>query len=198
MTIPPIIRIFFAVELNLEIKQALANLLHVLKRKAKKNAIRWTMPENLHITLQFLPAVRLEDIELLMRNVRTQLQGKIKVCKLIFNGVELFPNPYRPRVIVLSTRFHENLTALSQLIGQGILASHYEIDTRPFKAHLTLGRIKHPQEANLSFLKDCMPPVLEAIDIKEVVLFRSEPQPEGSKYSVIERIQLENLEALET
>ena len=67
MTLPPVIRIFFAVELSLDIKQKLAGLITILKKKSKTNAIRWTMPENLHITLQFLKEVRSEHLEQLIQ-----------------------------------------------------------------------------------------------------------------------------------
>ena len=190
MTLPPVIRIFFAVELSLDIKQKLAGLITILKKKSKTNAIRWTMPENLHITLQFLKEVHSEHLEQLIQNVRHQLQGNIKAFKFVLNGLELFPSPYRPRVIVLKVASHEHLTYLAERIGRGILTTHYEIDDRPFQAHLTLGRMKHPTEINVNFLTECKPPIIEAIEMKEVVLFRSEPQPEGSKYRVLERISL--------
>ena len=67
-------------------------------------------------------------------------------------------------------------------------ASNYQSENRPFRAHLTLGRIKHTH-ANLNFLSEFTnTPVAEDILLKEIVLFRSEPQPEGSRYSVLERI----------
>ena len=39
------------------------------------------MPENLHITMQFLKEVRSEHLEQLIQNVRHQLQGNIKAFK---------------------------------------------------------------------------------------------------------------------
>ncbi|OGT37783.1 MAG: 2'-5' RNA ligase [Gammaproteobacteria bacterium RIFCSPHIGHO2_12_FULL_37_14] len=160
----------------------------MLKKKSKTNAIRWSILENLHITLQFLPEVHSEHLDRLIQNVRDQLQDKVKSVKLIFDGLELFPNPYRPRVIVLKVISQENLTQLSALIGHGIKASNYELEQRPFRAHLTLGRIKHPHDINLNFLADCRNFSVEAMDINEVILFRSEPLPEGSRYRVLERI----------
>lgn len=190
MTLPPVIRIFFAVELPQEAKEKLGQFISTLKKKSKSNAIRWTKPENLHITLQFLAEVQREHLDKLIENVRGNVEGAIKNSMLSFGALHLFPSPYRPRVIVLEVTPQEQLAALATLIGNGIKLSNYEIDSRPFRGHLTLGRIKHAQGVNLSFLTEIPGPEFHNIEVNEVVLFRSEPQPEGSKYTALDRIGL--------
>lgn len=190
MTLPQVIRIFFAVELPDEIKERLGRFISELKKKSKSHAIRWTKAENLHITLQFLAEVKTEDLVPLINNVRKQIDGALKGGLLSFGTLHLFPTPYRPRVIVLEITQQESLALLAELIGEGIKQSNYPIETRPFRAHLTLGRIKRPG-VNLQFLSSfAEPKVVEKIDMKEVVLFRSEPLPEGSQYTVLERFSL--------
>ena len=68
MTLPPIVRVFFAIELPLSTKEMLNKFVVSPKSEAKSNAIRWTKPENLHITLQFLAEVRGEHIATLIEN----------------------------------------------------------------------------------------------------------------------------------
>ena len=53
-----------------------------------------------------------------------------------------------------------------------------------------MGRIKYAHGVKLDFLSECKTPEIANIPVNEVVLFRSEPQPEGSKYTVLERISL--------
>ena len=190
MTLPPVIRIFFAIDLPAPTKEKLANFISTLKRKSKSHAIRWSRPENLHVTLQFLAEMHSEHLHLLINHVRAEVAGVIKEISLSFGRIHLFPNPYRPRVIVLDVTPQDELAMLSGLIGHGMKASNYQSENRPFRAHLTLGRIKHTH-ANLNFLSEFTnTPVAEDILLKEIVLFRSEPQPEGSKYTVVERIAL--------
>ena len=110
-----------------------------------------------------------------------------------FGSVKLFPSPYRPRVIVLDVVPQEQLAELARRIGQGILATNYEIDDRPFRAHLTIGRIKHPHGLNLSFLSEFSNPNIEHVQVNEVVLFRSEPQEDGSMYTILEKLSLSHL-----
>jgi len=54
-----------------------------------------------------------------------------------------------------------------------------------------LGRIKHTQGIHLEFLSEVEAPLINPPVIEEIMLFRSEPQPDGSKYTVIDRIPLQ-------
>lgn len=189
MTLPPVVRIFFAIDLPDTTKQMLSKYVGILKKRSKSKAIRWTKPENLHITLQFLAEVQSEHIATLVANVRKELIEKFQTLSIQIGAVKLFPNPYRPRVIVLDVSPQAQLAELAEHIARGIRASNYAVEDRPFRAHLTLGRIKHPHGLNLSFLSECSDPGIESIDVHEVVLFRSEPQEDGSKYTVVEKLR---------
>jgi 2'-5' RNA ligase len=190
MTLPPVIRVFFAIDLPVTAKERLGKFIGTLKKTSRTHGIRWTKPVNLHITLQFLAETHTEHLPTLIKNVRSRIEGAVKHSELKFGSLRVFPNPYRPRVIVLDIVPQDNLAMLSSLIGEGIKATHYEIEDRPFRAHLTLGRIKQPKDLKLNFLTECEVPEFEKVMINEVVLFRSEPQPEGSEYTVIERVGL--------
>lgn len=190
MTLPAVVRIFFAIEIPLSTKDTLGKFITVLKKKSKSHAIRWNKPDNLHITLQFLAQAQTQHLPQMLQNVNNKIAGRVKKISLTFEKLFLFPNPFRPRVIVLSVAPQMELAELARLIGEGIQELNYEIDARPFRPHLTLGRIKLPQGMNFSFLSECAVPDIEKIDLQEVVLFRSDPQPEGSRYTVMERITL--------
>src|SRR3990167_5260195 len=101
---------FFAIDLPAEIKEKLGQFISKVKKKSKTHAIRWTKPENLHITLQFLPEVRAEHLTTLTVNVRTALKGMLKNSTFNFGSLHLFPNPYRPRVIVLDILPQDDLS----------------------------------------------------------------------------------------
>jgi len=192
MTMPPVIRIFFAIDLPEAAKKKINSYLLALKKKAKTNAIRWSKPENLHITLQFLPEVQSAHLPKLLKHVQEKLKGGIKQSKIHFGKLCLFPNPYRPRVIVLEVTPQEELAGLSALVGAGINEAAYDTEDKPFRAHLTLGRIKHPQGVKLDFLNEADALEIEDLPFDDIALFRSEPQAEGSLYTVIERIKLSN------
>jgi 2'-5' RNA ligase len=189
MRLPPIVRIFFAIDLPADAKESLGQFIASLKKKSRTHAIRWAKPESLHITLQFLAEVKSEHIEELLGNVRNQVKGIAKSALRIGN-LRLFPNPYRPRVIVVDIMHNDGLSHLASTIGEGIKASRYPVEIRPFHPHLTIGRLKYPTGINLDFLSDIEMPDLGLLEMKEFVLFRSEPQQEGSRYTVLETIGL--------
>lgn len=189
MILPPVIRIFFAIELPAAAKDKLGEFISLLKKKSKSHAIRWTRPENLHITLQFLAEVKTEHLNNLSYQVRAYLQPHHSLG-FTLGSLHLFPHPYRPRVIVFDISPQDKLGQLAQAIGKGIVTSHYQIEDRPFRGHLTIGRIKHAQGVSLNFLSELPTLDMESIPVKEIVLFRSEPQPDGSRYTPLARIPL--------
>ena len=191
MTSPAVVRIFFAIDLLAESKTRLGQLIGSLKKKARSSAIRWTRPENLHITLQFLAKVQTEHVPVILEQVRKKLaESKMPLPRIQIGKLQVFPNPFRPRVIVLEIQPQEPLMQLSNVIGQGILATGYEIDTRPYRAHMTIGRIKHSQHTTVSFLTEFSEFVQEeALAIGGVTLFRSDPQPEGSQYTALAKLE---------
>lgn len=190
MTLPAVIRIFFAIDLPIAVKEKVGAFIDTLKKKSISKAIRWTVPENLHITLQFLPEVRAEHVTQILDHVRVHRQNMSQPIIIHLESVHLFPSPYRPRVIVLTVTPQEALAVLAERIGCGIQAAHYTIEDRPFRAHLTLGRIKQPREVSLRFLSSGVVPEVGPIPVNEVVLFRSEPQREGSLYTPLARLML--------
>ena len=159
MTLPPIIRLFFAIDLPPSTKEKLSNFISTLKKRSKSNAIRWAKAENLHITLHFLPEVHSAHLTKLVENVRDRIKDAVLTSALGIGPLHLFPNPYRPRVIVLDITPQEDLAQLAAMIGNGIKTSNYEIESRPFRGHLTLGRIKQPHGINLRFSRNSQQPL---------------------------------------
>lgn len=189
MLLPPVIRIFFAIDLPAPVRETLGRFIGELKKTAKSRSIRWSKPDNLHITLQFMPEVRAEHLEGMIQCVREELKTIVNKMHFTFGSIHLFPSAYRPRVIVLDILPQEPLVELSRHVGRGITAMQYDIENRPFRAHLTLGRIKH-QDMRLDFLSTVKAPKINDMAVEDVVLFRSEPQEDGSHYTVLERIAL--------
>ena len=190
MILPPVVRVFFAIDLSDNIKARLADYLDSLKKISKNKHIRWSKPENLHITLQFLAEVEGSHIDAMIKQVQAELAAVIKPFHISLRSIHLYPDPHRPRVLVVDVIPQAALTQLSALIGNGIKKIGYEIESRPFRAHMTIGRIKTAQMNSLNFLADVEPPMVGEIDIDEVVLFQSEPHPEGSRYIPLQRIAL--------
>lgn len=173
------IRAFFAIDLPDEIKALISESIKPLHSAYKRGAISWVKFENLHITLQFIEAVDHDDIALLIERVREKLV-LIKPFPLSLTTLELFPTPDRPHIISLNIMPHEALSALAECLRQGIKSCGYPVESRPFRGHLTLGRIKDDR-LKIELEKVSLPSFPE-FSVREVVLYRSELAREGSNY----------------
>lgn len=189
MTLPPSIRIFFAIDLPEPVREKVSNFAAQLKKRARTNGIRWSRPENLHITLQFLDQVKSTDLPKLMSEVRDSLLANMSPFLVELGNLHLFPSAFHPRVIVLDVTPQETLAGLSAQVGKGIVKAGYDIEDRPFRAHLTLGRIKN-RRVDTAFLSEFTMPPVEPIQVNQVVLFRSEPMPDASRYTRLDEIDL--------
>lgn len=188
MILPPVVRVFFAVAFSADITQKLDQYINGLKLVSRSNKIRWARPENLHITLQFLAEVKSTDLMILLTEVEQQLQAVKFPLRFQLRSLHLFPDPHRPRVLVADVTPQSALAECAALVGKGISQAGYEIDKRAYRAHLSLGRIKTVQTTALSFLQNVEPLRLPEIVAPEIVLFRSVPHPEGSRYIPLARL----------
>lgn len=188
MILPPVIRVFFGIALSTSAKEKIGSYICRLKKQVKPHVVRWSQPENLHITLQFLAEVKSADIMAMVEAVRAEIAGHLPPICLQIGRLQFFPTPYRPRVLVLEVRPQAELAELAQRIGSGIKRLSYELDKRPFRAHLTIGRLKYSHGIDLNPLLHENPLNIEPITISEIVLFRSEPQEQGSRYTILERM----------
>lgn len=190
MMIPPRVRVFFALSIPETVKSSIEKLMSDIKKVTRHHAIRWTTLENLHITLQFIGEMQAEHVPLLLENVHTRLKNGAPLPPLTFGKLNLFPSPFRPRVIVLEMGAHPELATLAKTIGEGIAATDYPVEKRLFRAHMTLGRIKLPKSLNMNFINTIKVPELTPLLVEDIVLFRSDPHPDGSHYTEISRLAL--------
>lgn len=181
------LRLFFGIGFTAEVKQALIHVIKQLKTKYPFSTIRWIQPDNLHITLQFLKAVREDDLNQLIKNVNAELTS-CHSFELELGDLELFPNLSHPRVISLSINPHAIFANLAQQIGKGIIATGYDIERRSFRGHLTLAKIR----SNSSFsFEDISSPSIRKMQVAEIILYQSQPSKTGSYYIPLARFKLE-------
>src|SRR5579872_3245983 len=179
------LRTFFAIDLPQPMRESIQHVIDTLREK--KWNIHFSKLQHLHITLQFLKEVRLDDIPLLMKNVRQTLQD-IPPFEMEWDHLELFPDSDHPRIISLAPKSNELLNTVAKRIGQGILATHYPIETRLYRPHLTLGKLTR---APLKMFPIQLPTFL----VNEIVFYQSNPSREGSLYTLLDRITLTSVKS---
>ncbi|HNY98708.1 MAG TPA: RNA 2',3'-cyclic phosphodiesterase [Rectinema sp.] len=148
----------------------------------------WVPPQNLHLTLHFFGELEAEDAEKL-KILLSDLANLCPPLRITTEDLSMLPSMNRPRVLYLATHIEpfEPLTILINRIREIAIQLGAETDARPWKAHLTLARLKLPIAPELSSLP--RPPKL-SLSIDSFELLRSTLSPSGAVYSRISRFAL--------
>ena len=134
---PSTYRLFYALRVPAEISAPLAEA--QAKLRGNWRAVR---PDQMHVTLSYLPAVPPERVEDL-RRLGTRLAQDLAPLDVKLRGTGYFPNEGSPRVWFVKTEA-EGLTELAENLRAGIRDLGIETDDLAFKAHITLARKKGP------------------------------------------------------
>jgi 2'-5' RNA ligase len=180
------IRAFLAMDPPPEVLRRIADIQEVLK-KTLRGSISWVRPEGIHLTLKFFGDIAAEDLQPISEVISGQAAGT-RPLHLNIKGLGVFPGIRRPRVLWLGVGGEvARLIALQRVLDQGFETCGIKQEERPFRAHLTLARIKSPQ--GLSGLDK----VLEEkeaesagpFEAKGLILFKSDLTPKGAIYTVL-------------
>lgn len=157
----------------MEATDRLRALVAGLKRAGAGERIRWTRPENLHLTVEFFGETAEEEIPRLAAAL-AKAAGKAPAFELEIGGLGTFGSPRRPRVVWLGiesaglVRLHECVQAALREIG-------WKPDAREFAPHLTLGRIDRLKEVRrlAEMAERRREWAAEKQAVKELILFES-------------------------
>lgn len=181
-------RLFVAVEIDERIRREAARVGERLAEAlgpGGRRAVTWVAPANMHLTLRFLGEVE--------EGVAAELRARIArpfdtaAFRLAVSGLGAFPPGGAPRVFWLGLaegaeglgRLHDEVEA--RLDGLG-----FERETRPFRAHLTLGRVKAPLGAGARTALAATPAAdIGWCEVSQVTLFESRLSPRGAVYTAL-------------
>jgi len=178
------VRAFFAVELGESVRRAAIEAVAALHRCDARGAVRFTRPESLHVTLRFLGDVAAERIAGLVACVSREAAGAAPFA-LRLGALVAFPDARRPRVLAAEALPAAPLACAAAAVERGCRAAGFEPETRPFRGHLTLGRVKHGRPPRFD---DVAVPGHEPTPVRDVVLFASELARDGARYTPLERV----------
>ena len=187
------IRSFIAIEIPEEVRQKLREVL--LELRGSGAEVKWVRPEGIHITLKFLGETNRETLEALSAVLRPLAEGSSSF-EVKAQGLGCFPSLRNPRVVWAG--LVEERGALSELqreIETAAAGFAFPAEERPFKPHLTLGRVRSSKG------KIPLTQVIEknaglglgSFRAEQVILFRSDLRPGGAVYSKIEEFQLKHI-----
>jgi len=188
MIIP--IRSFIAIEIPAALGENLKNFLRELRKTGAD--VKWVRPEGVHLTLKFLGAVE-QDLLARVSLSLSPVVEKFSPFKLKVKGTGFFPSFRKPRVVWAGLSDEEGaVSRLQQEIETITAGLGFPSEDRPFKPHLTLGRVRSPKGKNLltQIIEGNSDLELGSFQVERVVLFRSDLRPEGAVYTKLQEFYL--------
>jgi len=153
--------------------------------------IKWTDTANIHITLVFLGNTEEERIPQLRSMLKGICEGRGKF-DLALKGAGVFRNMNDPRILWTGIGFSQKLLQLNEAITEGLINLGFEIEDRPYKPHLTLGRIKriNDKDAFSRLIEKYYDTAIQTVNVNEVIMFESVLLQAGPLYRALERVSL--------
>ena len=185
------IRTFIAVTLATSVVEEIAKV--QTKLREIKTDIRWVRAENMHLTLKFLGDINRSQVEPILEGLRATLQRQ-PAFSVHAQGLGGFPNLTRPRVVWAGLA-GDTLAAVSHAIETALVPLDFRIEKRPFRPHLTLGRVRSQQgwsDVLLRVQQHEHTYFGESL-IDQVTLYQSDLRPSGAAYTRLGSIPLQAL-----
>lgn len=178
------IRAFLAMETSKDVLQAMSRLQEKLKREIS-GRISWTRSEGQHLTLKFFGDISPEDVKNISSAVQNSVALRLPV-NLKIEKLGVFPDARKPRVLWCGiTGDVEKLSIFQKQLDSDFADIGFPREDRPFRAHLTLGRIKDPH--GLTGISEALAKysafTTGEFTSKELVLFQSNLTPQGAVYT---------------
>ena len=181
------LRIFFAIELNNELRAALSQLIDELKHEPWGHRVKWVYPENLHVTLRFLGTTDPMLIPTLVEHTHKATK-KIAPFPLQLHNIRFFPSPTAPRAIAADIIPTSELFELANALEEVSANLGFTPETKPYLPHLTLGRIVHHHAPSL---REELKLNTRPMEVDEIVLLNSEKTEYNQTYAPLEYISLQ-------
>jgi 2'-5' RNA ligase len=130
-------RLFTGLSLGNEVCGKLGPVLNELRGAAD---LKWSPPENLHITTKFIgewPETGLPEIRRALADMEPPGPFSVTISRLGF-----YPNPHRPRVLFAGVQAGPELNDLARRLDETLAAVGCAREERAYLPHVTLARIK--------------------------------------------------------
>jgi 2'-5' RNA ligase len=151
--------------------------------------VAWVAESNLHVTLKFLgqiDAARVEPIG----DALAAVAARTAPFELAVRGLGAFPTPARARVLWAGLEPAAPLAALADDVDAALAALGFARESRPFAAHVTLGRVRESRRNPALADALARPADCGRLPVTRVSLMRSELHPRGARYTELTGILL--------
>ena len=178
------LRLFIALPVEPTVKQFLTETITRLRDIGGN--VKWVDPKNVHLTVKFLG----DTDEKLVKQIAEKMDkiaSRNQPIDCTLDRLGAFPNLRRPRVfwagMTSAEGVMETLKHMAGAVDLAVSKLGFERESRPFKSHLTLGRVRIA--TGLETLTDYVETTqIEPcpVHLDRLVLFKSTLTPKGPIY----------------
>ncbi len=185
-------RLFVAADLGKDTQAQIRSVreqLEPLLRTRRPPRVMWVKDEMAHVTLRFIGDVRDESAVAIESALNLELA--LTPFDVAWDRLGTFPGGRSPRVVWIGASTDvDALSHLASMVNLRLDPIIGPADARPFKAHVTIGRVRDPGRVDwrLALTRVELDPTVTHVD--HVTLYRSHLSPKGPTYSEVVRTML--------
>ncbi|MBW1847267.1 MAG: RNA 2',3'-cyclic phosphodiesterase, partial [Deltaproteobacteria bacterium] len=160
--------------------------------KSYRFKVKWVQPENMHLTLKFLGGIH-KDAKEKIEDVISDAAKNYGPMQFSVRGMGVFPGVKRPRVVWCGLKGDTaSLVHLQGQLDEKLIDLGFSKEKRPFKGHLTLGRVKGSisPEKIIDAMKEISGFGSKPFKVEAITLFSSDLKPSGAVYTRLKSISL--------
>lgn len=178
-------RLFLAINPPAAIRQGVWDAAGPMRLAAPE--VAWVVEPRIHLTMKFLGEQSEDAVPPLTEMLREV--GMVHAAPVIRIGtVGAFPNFRRPRVVWIGVDPEPRLELLHHDVEVACARQGYELDGRPYRPHLSLGRVKEQGTVAVNRALHSAARKVRFTDeffVSSIDLMQSTPGAGGSIYSVL-------------
>ncbi len=182
-------RIFIAIKVDAG--PGIKSMMSDLSSSLSGDRIKWTDMSNIHLTLVFLGDIEEKRIKTLAMLVAEACSSAVSF-DIEVRGTGVFGKKADPKVIRAGIEKSGALENLYSLVTAALLKGGFMSDTKPFRPHITLGRIRSVKDTGRLYevTGKYADTIFQNIKVGEVIIFESILRPEGPLYKPVSKVSL--------
>lgn len=189
------LRTFIAIPLAAEVQERILALQNEVKKEISQG-VKWVEKQSLHVTLKFLGDVE-ESAVSAISSCLAKMTEKLAPFSFRVQGVGVFPNKEKPHILWTGIEgAREILPSLARNLDTEMKRFGIASEEKEFSPHITIGRVKRFAEIPLASIHTFLQHKdlgLGEVQVKSILLFKSELFPEGPIYTSLSEALLKGI-----
>ncbi len=183
------LRTFIAIKIEPE--PELLDFIEECKEVFEGEAIKWVEEDNLHLTLKFLGDTTEDKVDRI-KNILKETCLKFTGFSFHINGTGYYKTRGYPNVLYVGISDFMQMQTIAVELNVRLFDLGFEKETKVFKPHLTLGRIKYLKDKKrfYEFIDKYKNKSIQKVLVSKIIFYQSILKSQGPEYIPLHITQL--------